>query len=109
MTEVTNAKELALLLAGIEIGREFKLYHEGDGIGGMHFESRCGKYAAYLWHRPGLMVVDFAEDDGNSVPHFALRQIYYSAADTAGELWRRWENAKVEAEAVKEEGGKADD
>ncbi len=107
MTEVTNAKELALLLAGLEIGREFQLVHDGDGIGGMHFESVGGKYTGGLWHRPGVIALDFADDEESMVPHYALQHIYNEAETTAAILWRRWENAKAEAEARTTEGGEA--
>lgn len=107
MTEVTNAKELAILLAGLEIGREFQLLHDGDGIGGMHFESEGGKYTGGLWHRPGLIALDFADDEESMIPHYALQHIYNEAETTAAELWRRWENAKAEAEARIIEGGEA--
>jgi hypothetical protein len=107
MTEVTNAKELALLLAGVQIGREFNLVHEGDGLGGMHFESTCGKFTGGLWHNPGRIVVDFADDEESMVPHYALQHIYNEAEITAAELWLRWENAKAEAKARITEGGEA--
>lgn len=103
--EVTNAKELALLLAGLHIGREFNLVHEGDGVGGMHFESTCGMFTGGLWHYPGVIALDFADDEQSMIPHYALKHIYNEAEKTASELWNRWESAKAEAEARKTEGG----
>lgn len=105
MPSVTNAKELALLLAGLEIGREFHLFHDGDGIGGMHFESEGGKYTGGLWHRPGLIALGCVDDEESMIPHYALQHIYNEAEKTASELWSRWENAKAEAEARTTEGG----
>lgn len=105
MPSVTNAKELALLLAGVEIGREFKLVHDGDGQGGMSFYSECEKYSGGLWHRPGLITLSFADDEESMIPHYALQHIYNEAEITAAELWLRWENAKAEAEARISEGG----
>lgn len=107
MPKVANAKELALLLAGVEIGREFKLFHETDGIGGMHFESECGKYTGGLWHAGGVIALGFDGGDDSLIPNYALQHIYTRAESTAGELWRRWENAAAESEARKNEGGEA--
>lgn len=109
MPSVTNAKELALLLAGVEIGREFKLLHDGDGIGGMSFVSECGTYTGGLWHRPGFIALDFADDEESMLPHYALQYIYTNAETTAGELWRRWENAAAESEARRNKGGESND
>ena len=105
MPSVTNAKELALLLAGLEIGREFKLVHDGDGQGGMSFSSECEKYCGGLWHRPGLIALGFDDDAESNIPHYALQHIYNEAEITAAELWLRWENAKAEAAARITEGG----
>lgn len=109
MIEATNAKELALLLAGVQIGREFNLVHDGDGLGGMHFESTCGKFTGGLWHKPGRIVVDFADDEESFIPFYAVQHMYAEAEKTASELWSRWENAAAESEARRNEGGESND
>jgi len=105
--QVTNAKELALLLAGLEIGREFQLFHDGDGVGGMSFISDGGKFSGGLWHRPGVIALDFADDEASRIPHYALQHIYNEAEKTASELWRRWEGTAAEIEARTTKGGEA--